>query len=164
MERSSVFQEGVNAGLLGAVGVAVWFLIIDLAAGQPFYTPTMLGEGLLSLLGTPRDNDNAVLYFWVYTLFHVAAFILVGVTAAAIVRWSEREPSVLAGALILFVAVQVLFYGFTAMMSQRELIGSLAWYQVGAANLVAAALMVSYLWKRHPQLGTELKHTLAGGE
>jgi len=41
--RRSVLREGVVAGLIGAVVVAVWFLFFDLARGRPFLTPGLLG-------------------------------------------------------------------------------------------------------------------------
>lgn len=164
MTRNGVVREGVLAGLLGAAGVALWFFVVDLLAGEPFYTPNTLGAAALSMFGDPRPTDTQALHVIVYTIFHVVAFMLVGIIAAAIVRASEREPSVLAGALILFVAIQVLFYGFTALLAQRELLGRLAWYQVWAANLVAAVLMGTYLWRAHPALGRGLSQALAGGE
>ena len=34
-----ILWEGMVTGLIGAVSVAVWFLIVDGAAGRPFYTP-----------------------------------------------------------------------------------------------------------------------------
>lgn len=164
MERHSLIREGIITGLLGAAGVALWFLIIDVLHGAPLLTPATLGEGLLSMFGAPRISDGMALYVTLYTIAHVVAFIVLGIIATAVVHASAREPAVLAGALILFVVMQVLFYGFSAMMSQRELLGSLAWYQVGAANLVAAILMVTYLWRTHPALGAQLRHSLSGEE
>src|SRR5438094_265370 len=37
-----VLREGIIAGLIGAAVVAVWFLILDVARGRPFLTPTIL--------------------------------------------------------------------------------------------------------------------------
>ncbi|HLV27460.1 MAG TPA: hypothetical protein VKZ41_14225 [Gemmatimonadales bacterium] len=164
MATRSVVREGTIAGVLGALGVSVWFLIIDTVAGVPLLTPATLGEAFLSLFGAAQETDGKALYVGLYTIVHFAAFIALGIVAAAVVRLSEREPSVLAGALILFVAIQVMFYGISAMLANPRLIGALAWYQVGLANLVAAGLMGMYLWRRHPQLGTELRRALAGEE
>ena len=36
-------REGIIAGLIGAVVVAVWFLIYDAARGRPFRTPRCSG-------------------------------------------------------------------------------------------------------------------------
>jgi divalent metal cation (Fe/Co/Zn/Cd) transporter len=82
----------------------------------------------------------------------------------AVVHHAEVESSVLAGALILFVAFEIGFYGFTALLSQHELLGDLAWYQIGIGNLLAAGAMGTYLWRRHPELSQEFVHALGGSE
>ena len=70
------------------------------------------GRGLLGIFGRERSGityaggDSALLVVTLYTVFHYLAFTVVGVIAAAIVRAGEREPTVLAGALILFVATR----------------------------------------------------------
>ena len=45
MEPShSNLQEGMDAGIIGGLTVAVWFLILDTIAGHPFFTPSVLGQ------------------------------------------------------------------------------------------------------------------------
>ena len=41
-----IVREGFIAGLIGATLVATWFLLVDLVAGRPFFTPAMLGDAL----------------------------------------------------------------------------------------------------------------------
>src|SRR5262249_56725415 len=48
-----VAHEGLVAGLAGAVAVAVWFLLYDLAAGGALRTPALLGAALFSCLRAP---------------------------------------------------------------------------------------------------------------
>ena len=168
--RRSVIREGIAAGVLGATAVALWFLVVDVVAGRPFGTPEALGRGLLGIFGRERagvtdsGGDPVALVVTVYTIFHYLAFIVVGIIAAAIVRAGEREPSLLAGALILFVAIEIGFYGLTALLAQTDALGTLAWYQIGLANLVAAIVMGVYLWRRNPALGRDLDHALGGRE
>ena len=52
----------------------------------------------------------------------------------------------------------------SALLAQTDALGTLAWYQIGAANLVAAILMGTYLWRTHPALGRGLNFALEGGE
>lgn len=159
-----IAREGVIAGLLGAMGVAVWFLMVDVLAGQPLYTPAALGDGLLGVFGGVRPGDGIATVVALYTVVHLVVFIGIGLLASAIVNWGERDPSVLAGALILFVAFQVLFYGFTMLLAESPVFGDLAWYQVGAANLVAAFLMGSFLLRSHPRVVRNLSLALEGRE
>jgi hypothetical protein len=44
--RAMVFLDGVIAGIIGAAIIAIWFLFLDAVIRLPFYTPTVLGEGL----------------------------------------------------------------------------------------------------------------------
>ena len=53
-EISRVYVEGLVAGLIGAATIAVWFFILDLYNGRPFYTPNVLGAAL-SLSGAVRN-------------------------------------------------------------------------------------------------------------
>jgi len=41
-DPARLYQEGMIAGVIGAIAVAVWFLLLDTAAGRPLYTPTVL--------------------------------------------------------------------------------------------------------------------------
>ena len=157
----SALREGVIAGVLGASVVAIWFLGIDVVAGHPLRTPEVLGRALVSVLGPP-GSEGAITHVVAYTVFHYFAFAVVGVLATVIVHSAAREPSILAGFLILFVAVEIGFYGFTALLSERNALGEVAWYQVLIGNLLAALVMGWYLWRRHPQLGRELDEALSG--
>jgi len=157
-------REGATAGFLGAIAIALWFLVIDVTLGRPFYTPGLLGGALLSVLGPTSRPDSMMIQVVAYTIFHFAVFMAVGILAAYLVHRAEESPSILAGFLILFVAFEVGWYGLTALLSQDEAWGRLAWWQVLGANLVAALLMGTYLWRRHPQLRESLAYSLGGAE
>ena len=163
-ERQSLVREGVISGMIGATSVAVWFLILDTIAGHPFHTPRVLGTAFLSLLGPSVSVDSPAMVVAGYTAFHYVAFAILGIIASALVRASQREPNLVAGLVVLFVAFEAGFYGLTALLTQSELLGSLAWWQVGVANLIAAALMGAYMLKAHPELRGEFDYALSGKE
>ena len=155
-----VFREGVIAGIIGATAIAVWFFIVDLIAGQALFTPSTLGRAVFSVLGAVPDAESPIIHVLAYTLFHYAAFISVGIVAAAMVRLAGDEPSVLLGFVILFVAFEVGFYAFVAVLSQVTPLGGLAWWQVMVGNVIAAAAMGFYLLRRHPVLREQFRHSL----
>ncbi|MDQ6829309.1 MAG: hypothetical protein M3081_10630 [Gemmatimonadota bacterium] len=161
-DRHKVINEGVVAGLLGATAIAVWFLIVDSIAGQPLATPVALGNALFSVLGPGMDGQ--FVHLVVYTIFHYVAFIAVGILATYVVHRAETEPTILAVFLIFFVAFELAFYAFIALLGQTILMPQMAWYQIGIANLIAAALMGGYLWRRHPLLKAEFAAALDGRE
>jgi hypothetical protein len=156
-------REGLIAGFIGATSIAIWFLIVDTIGGRPFYTPTVLGIGLLSVFG-PRGDEGPVAQVIAYTIFHYGIFLGIGVLVSYVVHRAEQDDTVLAVALILFVALEVGFYGLVAVLSQSRQLGSLAWYQVLAGNLIAALTMGIYIWRTHPELRRELQHALVGDE
>ncbi|MFN8583188.1 MAG: hypothetical protein U0163_19700 [Gemmatimonadaceae bacterium] len=97
-----------------------------------------------------------------YSVFHVAAFGVVGIVASALLHVSERESSVLAGAFVLFVVIEVGFVGFTYLLAKGSSLGNIAWYQVGAANLLSALVMGRILFKRHPKALSSMTESLRG--
>jgi hypothetical protein len=160
---SRPLREGIIAGLIGATSVAIWFLIVDLIAGHPLETPATLGAGLMSVLG-PERGDSLATQVIFYTIFHYVAFMVIGIIVAALLGLSERQPSVLAGMLILFVAFELGFYGIVTLLAHSSMPAGMAWYQIGAANIVAALVMGLYLRRAHPHAGERLREVLAGGE
>lgn len=163
LEQNRTLREGITAGVLGATAVAVWFLILDTVAGRPFATPAMLGASLSTLFGAPGTGP-ALVHVLGYTAFHYAAFIVVGIIVAAVVNNAENEPSMLIGFFILFIAFEIGWYGWTALLARPESFGQLAWYQVMVANLIAAATMGVYMYRRHATLPRRFIAALAGDE
>ena len=156
--QNHVVQEGIAAGLIGAMAIAVWFAILDLVRGEPLQTPTMLGNAVASVfLSTQPSQAGAILG---YTLFHFAAFIVVGIIFSWIVNSAERAPWVLIGPLMLFVAFEIGWIGITQMLSRG--FGELSWLQVFVANLIGALAMGFYMWKQHPNLSRRVNNVLAG--
>jgi hypothetical protein len=161
-ERHSSIREGIIAGVLGATTIAIWFLIVDVVAGHALYTPDLLGRGLISILGKPPAMpDTMATHVLAYTLFHYAAFALVGIIVASIVHQSARTPAVLAGFLVLFVMFELGAYGLAGLLTETRF-GGMAWYQIFIANLLATVVMGWYMWVRHPDLKRDLSTALAG--
>ena len=96
-----------------------------------------------------------------YTIFHYAAFFIVGIVLTVIVHQAHRTPGILAGLLVAFVIMTMGFYMIAAAFAQSAL-GQIAWAQIFVANLLAAGLMGGYLWRRHPMLNRHLKQALEG--
>ena len=159
----SAIREGVIAGALGASVVAIWFLGVDVIAGHPLRTPELLGRALISILG-PAGGEGLFTYVAAYTVFHYAVFAFIGTLAALAIHWAEREPTVLAGFLILFVVAEIGFYGLVGVLSEPDVLGEIAWYQVLIGNVLSAAVMGWYLWREHPRLGRDLDQALSGRE
>ena len=157
----SVWREGGTAGLLGAVSVALWFLALDLAAGRPLYTPSILGQIVLFGSATPETATIVPDAVALYTLAHLAAFLVFGVLVTKLVHLAVNFPLARFGLLMLFVVFEVAFWGFTWVFFE----GTRGLFPQGSilgANTVAAVVMASYLWLRHPALKRALQHEPLG--
>ena len=157
--RSSLLEEGVLAGLLGAAVVAVWFLVLDGARGQLFHTPTLLGSVLF--LGTePAEvtGTNGMIIF-AYSGLHVVAFLMAGAALAWMVSQFERNPQFGFFLLLLFLLFESLLFSFEAAIFPR-LVGELGTVAVAAANLFSAITMFAFLLGRHPGAIDRLRHAL----
>jgi hypothetical protein len=153
--KQELVLEGMTVGILGAATVALWFLLVDSMIGQPLQTPISLGGGFL---GAGASATAALLG---YTAFHFIAFMAVGVLAAFSTRLAERRPHVLAFFLVLFFAFQAGFYGMTTVLEVSMLFGQSMWLQIAVGNLLATAVMGTYLWRRHPGIRRNLEIALA---
>ena|SRR5215813_4793600 len=144
-----VYAEGILAGVLGAIAIAVWFLVIDIIQGQPLHTPMVLGTTLFGGHdpGAPTAFETVVSFTGVHTL----VFLLIGMALAKLVDVAERDPDVGFGVVLLFVLFQ---FGFLAvsMSVASDVLGLLAWPEVMGGNLIAAGTMATVLWRRHPRL------------
>jgi len=146
LRRSSV-ARGIASGVLGAGVVALFFLIVDLMAGRPLFTPAALGHQIL--LGSPLDPDAPIAVGLVvaYTLIHCVVFIAFGLLAASELVFPGRRTGLASGVLLvaLFaVAFQVTFVGM-GLLFAPDLLGELGVGRVAVANGAAAIAMALYL-------------------
>lgn len=144
-----VLKEGAIAGILGAAVVAVWFLLLDLAEGQPFHTPILLGSRLFG------GNQPAVVTVILYTIGHGLAFIVFGIIAAALISGAEQQPLLVLGLAILFTAFEVFFFG-AIVIAAKWVLDELAGWALFLGNIFAATAMLWYFFARHRALATRL--------
>ena len=156
-DSTRVYQDGIIAGILGALAVALWFLIFDSARGRPFYTPSILGTALFGrgaslapLEATPVSMDMVLMF----TCVHGLVFAALGGIAAWLLAVAERSPHVGFGIILLFVVFEACFT-MAAYLLAAPILHALTWPAVVIANLLAAAVMAGYLWRRHPALRVE---------
>jgi hypothetical protein len=153
-EIPSIDVEGISAGVVGAAVVAIWFFVLDVFNGRPFYTPNILGYalfrrdvGLNELQTLPISFEMVLIYTWV----HALAFCVIGGVAARLLALAERNVNVGFGILLFFVIFE---FGFVAaaLVFAEPMLHALAWPAVLTGNLLAAAAMGLYFWRHHLDL------------
>jgi hypothetical protein len=156
LSQNQVVREGVVAGLLGAAVVAAWFLIFDLARGQPLFTPAALGSTLFLGAGSVDEVVLSPLTVFGYTVLLLGAFIATGFLTAGIAAAADEQPPLILAAVLLFAVFEAFFMGSLAMVAEF-LLGTLAWWTIAVGNLLAALSMGWYLWMHHPKLRAALR-------
>ena len=154
LDVSRLYREGMVAGVLGAAGVAVWFLVLDALAGRPLWTPTVIGTALFRQgagLDAPATLPVSLEMVWMFTWVHGLVFAALGGIAARLLGHVERHPSSGFGVLLLFVFFQFAFIAAATVFAAPVLRALSAW-SILVANLIAAAAMTAYLRHRHPDL------------
>lgn len=150
-----VIREGINAGLIGAAVVAVWFLIVDATQGAPLRTPAILGAVIFQGVRDPAAVSVTVGTVLGYTVVHGVAFIAFGIIAALLVAGAEREPAMLLALLIFFAAFEVFFLALVSFLAQPVLL-VVDWWKIPIGNLVATAFMLAYFFLAHRRLARTL--------
>jgi hypothetical protein len=144
----AVLREGVVAGLLGAVIVALWFLAIDAIQGEPLRTPALLGTAFL------RQSDVAAAVFS-YTIVHGLAFLTFGIVSSFLIAAAERQPVFVFFLIILFTAFEVATFGAIIIVANWVL-NEVAGWTIFVGNLLAAGAMLAYFFRRHRALASRL--------
>lgn len=151
LRHHPLVSRGAITGLIGALVVAGWFFLLDLASGSPFRTPAALGSALL--LGASSASDITVTLGLVatYTIVHVAAFVVAGVVFVALAEQVERVPAMALLVLLTAILLEGLVVA-TLAVGAEWVLGTLGWWSVAVANVLAVVAMGWQVWRTHPTL------------
>lgn len=135
--RHDSLLEGAGLGLAVATGIWLWLAIVDVLAGQPFHTFSVLG-GVAA-----------------FTILHYLLNVVYGVVIVSAIHGAEREPGLVIAVAFGFLIVEFAFAMLTVLLSHLGL-GELAWVRILGGNLIGAAIAFLMLSRRHP-LAEELR-------
>jgi hypothetical protein len=140
--------HGVIGGVAAGLVVALWFLVIDLIAGQPFLTPTLLaGVYLERPVGTLVPTFALVT---TYTLLHFSVFALLGAGTAVVLELTGASPGLLIGAAFGVVVLNTVHYG-SLLATDASFLVVLPTAHVLLANLIGGLVLTTYLhYALHP--------------
>lgn len=145
-----VAEDGLFAGVIGGLVVAVFFLVVDTLQGRPLFTPSLLGTVLFQDVPASQVAGVNVPMMFAYTGVHMILFVITGLVAAIMVHQFESHPAVGMVMVILFICFEVGFLAL-AWALMPGVIGALGAWLVALANLLSAVAMAFYLlWYSHP--------------
>jgi hypothetical protein len=155
---AATIEDGVLCGIVGAAIVAVWFLFIDVARGQPLFTPSLLGSVLF--LGSTVEEVSGVnwLPLFAYTGLHGMLFLLAGGVVAWILAVVGRNPQLGLVLVLVFLLFQSVVFGLEVTLVP-DLVGALGASAVVSANLFAAIGMFWFLLRRRPEVLVRLRES-----
>jgi uncharacterized membrane protein YgdD (TMEM256/DUF423 family) len=158
----SLFGEGTLTGLIGGAVVAIWYLIADLARGQPLYTPNVLGQVFVGRDTTPGFHvvPQAVAE---YTVLHFVVFFLLGILLVWLAHLATRSPSLRMGVWLGLVIGLVFLLG-TLFMLYSLTDQRFPWGTALGGSVLGIASMAWFLWRRHPGLRGTFDEAPLGAE
>jgi hypothetical protein len=162
-EEHSTVREGLVTGAIGALIVAAWYFIVDLAGGQPLHTPNLLGKIFFRGDLTPGVRSIVPQVVLGYTLFHFIVFALVGTGLTVLAHLATRNMALRMGVWIGLVVAFGLFAGLTYMTGTAT-DERLSPGPVISGSLLGVLGMAGYLWRRHPRLGRSFEDASLGAE
>lgn len=152
---SRVLTEGLFAGLIGYVAVALTLGFIDLVAGRGFFfTAAHLGGILVE--GGGAETTIAPAAVLAYNGIHLLILLVAATVAAWLVFEVELHPVLWYVAFFAFLFA--FFQGLVVIMAVGDpRTGGLPWSSVLAGNIVAALAIGVYLHRAHPRLWREVR-------
>jgi len=145
---TGVAREGALAGVIGAVVVAVWFLICDAAAGEIFRTPAVLGAAIFQGIFDPSAVRITLPLVLGYTALHFFVFVMFGIATAVLLRAADYEPVFALAAIFLLAIFEIFFVGALAAFDQAALT-ALGFWKILAGNVLAMIAMLGFFETRH---------------
>lgn len=147
-----VLWDGFIAGALGAVTVALWFLVLDLVQGHPLHTPALLGTALLEGAAAASEMEGVHPdVVAVYSGIHMGLFALFGIAVAWAIRAFQRTPVI--GYLLVFAFVLFEFGFYVVILALGQpVVGAVSAWAVLVGNVLAALVMGAYFLVRNPDL------------
>jgi len=155
-KTSPAVREGLFAGLIGAMTIALWFCFSTRSGGVLLHA-NILGATLFGRRRWTRHRRDAPNLHGGRSVVHVdppARFSADRIAASRLLAVAEREPNAAFGILLLFVVFEAGFLGLCMVLAEPEL-HEMAWPEALGGNLLAAAAMTMVFWRRHPALAVE---------
>jgi hypothetical protein len=153
-QEHSTVREGLAAGLLGAILVAIWYLVVDTALGRPLHTLNALGGVFFQGDANPGVRDIEPGLVIGFVVLHFIAFALVGMALTHVVHLASRHLALRMGLWIGLVVAAGLLAGLSYMLAAATA-GRVPPWTVVLGALLGVVSMAWYLWRRHPRIGSD---------
>jgi hypothetical protein len=148
-----VLKRGAISGAVGATVLALWFLAVDFAVGDPLRTVAFVSD---ALLGGGAATIPA------YTVLHYISFTVIGLTAAWALHRVPVKAPYLVGTALGFFLFDMIFY-WSVAVTGADVVAEVGWGEVLVGNIVAGITVVGIILRMQaPEEEAWLKTVLSG--
>lgn len=157
-ETRQVLEQGLVAGVLGHIVVAVIFALANLFAGRPLlHTPALLGASMYYGLTDPSLLEIRAAYVFAYNGTHLLMFMVLGIVGAWLTMIADRGWQLWYLATFFFMFVAFHIFGMVQLLALpvRSAFSGIALW---VAGLFATVVMAGYFVATHPRLRAQLAH------
>ncbi len=154
MARIRLLIDGAVAGAIGAVVIALWYLIFDAARGLPLNSLQALAGTLFEGFARGRLEPGTLILG--HVVFYFCIFALIGIVAAVLLEAGEVDAELFPTMLVFVVAFEVFAIMIMMLLGPSGAV-SLPWWKFIIGDLMATAAILAFFLERHPTLARQLE-------
>jgi hypothetical protein len=157
-ETRQILEQGLVAGVLGHLTVAIVFALANLAGGRSLlYTPALLGASFFYGLTDPAQLEIRAAYVFAYNGTHLLVFLAFGMIGAWLAAIADRGWQLWYLSAFFFMFVTFHIFGFI-QLAALPLGASFSDATLWGAGLAATLVMAAYFLSRHAPMRAQLAH------
>ncbi len=154
-----LLYDAFYSAAIGGSVLGLFFLLVDVVAGQPFYTPSLMGS-VLFLGMTPETVTDVRLDLVAYvTMLHMGAFGVLGLGLSVLVYEAEvhsHHPARVVALLFLVIEGGFLI---SANVFMPGVVAAIGFGRILVGNVLTATAMALFMLKSHnPEAWDRLLH------
>ncbi len=144
LQHGNLAFDVMTCSAIGGTSLGLYFFLIDAIAGQPLYTPMLLGSILF--YGVEVGNISGIDLNIVagYTFLHFVAFAVIGLVASLLAHYADYSDDPRTLVVIAIFAIEVASFG-TAAFAFPGAIEAIGAGRIAFANVLAGGCITIYL-------------------
>jgi hypothetical protein len=155
-ETRQVLKQGLVAGVIGHIVVAVTFAVANVVEGRSLlHTPALLGASLFYGLTDPAQLDIRAQYVFAYNGTHLLLFMVLGFAGAWLSMIADRGWQLWYLATFFFMLIAFHIFGAVQLLALPVRSG-FSDVVLWTAGLLATVAMGTYFVAMHPLLRAQL--------
>ena len=154
-----LLYDAFYSAAIGGSVLGLFFLLVDVVAGQPFYTPTLMGSVMFLGMSPEAVTEVRLELVAYFTMLHIGAFGALGLALSILVYEVELHSAHPARAVaVLFLVIEGGFL-ISANVFMPGVVAAIGFGQILVGNLLTATAMVLFMLMSHnPKAWDRLLH------